>query len=99
MSEPPVIAMQDIARRFEVGGQDVHALRDVDLRIERGEYLSIMGPSGSGKSTLLNIVGLLDNPSEGDYLFFGDQILDAQLAFSLDDLGPPLVTVRLLDRP
>jgi putative ABC transport system ATP-binding protein len=50
-----------------VGGEEVHALRAVNLEITRGEYLSIMGPSGSGKSTLLNIVGLLDRPNAGTY--------------------------------
>jgi len=64
-----MIQLQGIERVFDVGGQQVHALRDVNLRIGRGDYISIMGPSGSGKSTLLNIIGLLDRPSAGHYLF------------------------------
>ncbi len=62
-----MIRLDGIARSFLVGGEEVHALRAVSLRIERGDYVSIMGPSGSGKSTLLNIVGLLDRPNAGRY--------------------------------
>jgi putative ABC transport system ATP-binding protein len=64
-----MIRLQDIERIFDVGGQQVHALHQVNLNIERGAYVSIMGPSGSGKSTLLNLIGLLDRPSAGRYLF------------------------------
>lgn len=64
-----MIRLQGIERIFDVGGQQVHALRHINLHIERGEYVSIMGPSGSGKSTLLNIIGLLDRPNAGRYLF------------------------------
>jgi putative ABC transport system ATP-binding protein len=63
-----VIQLSGIERVFVVGGEEVHALRTVDLGIRQGEYLSIMGPSGSGKSTLLNIIGLLDRPNAGTYL-------------------------------
>jgi putative ABC transport system ATP-binding protein len=62
-----MIRLSGIARTFLVGGEEVHALRAVNLAIARGEYLSIMGPSGSGKSTLLNIIGLLDRPNAGTY--------------------------------
>ena len=62
-----MIRLTGIERTFLVGGEEVHALRVVNLAIARGEYLSIMGPSGSGKSTLLNIVGLLDRPNAGTY--------------------------------
>ncbi len=62
-----MIQLDHIERVFQVGDQKVHALHDVGLKVERGEYLSIMGPSGSGKSTLLNIIGLLDRPSDGQY--------------------------------
>ncbi|MGR9072162.1 MAG: ABC transporter ATP-binding protein, partial [Gammaproteobacteria bacterium] len=58
-----------IHRKFQVGGQTVHALNDIDLTILPGEYVSVMGPSGSGKSTLLNIIALLDRASAGTYLF------------------------------
>jgi len=66
-----VIHLTGIQRVFPVGDEEVHALRDVNLDIERGEYVSIMGPSGSGKSTLLNILGLLDRPSAGTYQLDG----------------------------
>ncbi len=62
-----MIRLTGITRTFVVGGEEVHALRGVNLEIARGEYLSIMGPSGSGKSTLLNIIGLLDRPNAGSY--------------------------------
>ncbi len=62
-----MIELKNICRNFQVGDAIVHALRDINLTIERGEYLSIMGPSGSGKSTLLNILGLLDQPNSGEY--------------------------------
>lgn len=66
-----MLRLKNIHRIFEVGDEKVHALDGVDLVIEQGEYLSLMGPSGSGKSTLLNILGLLDQPSEGQYLLNG----------------------------
>lgn len=62
-------------RRFHVGEQTVHALHGLDLVIESGEYVSIMGPSGSGKSTLLNVIGLLDRLSEGTYLLDGREVM------------------------
>jgi len=62
-----MIRLVDVARTFQVGGRPVHALRDIDLEVEKGEYLSFMGPSGSGKSTLLNILGCLDRPTSGSY--------------------------------
>ncbi len=64
---PGLIRLEKICRDFQVGDQTVHALRDLDLLIEAGEYVSIMGPSGSGKSTLLNVLGLLDSPTSGRY--------------------------------
>ncbi len=67
----PMIELLQISRVFQVGGEEVRALDDVNLTIRAGEYLSLMGPSGSGKSTLLNIVGLLDRPSSGRYVLDG----------------------------
>lgn len=69
-----MIELEHIERVFTVGGQAVHALRDVNLTVQQGEYVSIMGPSGSGKSTLLNIIGLLDRPNSGRYRFAGDDV-------------------------
>jgi len=69
-----MIELTGINRDFEVGEETVHALRDINLNIDAGEYISIMGPSGSGKSTLLNILGLLDQPNSGDYRFNGQAV-------------------------
>jgi len=66
-----MIELEDIGRSFQVGDEEVHALRDVNLRFPSGTYASIMGPSGSGKSTLLNILGLLDRPDRGVYRIDG----------------------------
>jgi putative ABC transport system ATP-binding protein len=69
-----MISLTQIKRVFTVGDEQVHALRDVDLEIDTGEYVSIMGPSGSGKSTLLNMIGLLDKPDSGKYLLEGEDM-------------------------
>lgn len=66
-----MIELRAVWRTFRVGDSEVHALRDVNLGIGRGEYISVMGPSGSGKSTLLNILGLLDRPNRGEYMLAG----------------------------
>lgn len=75
-----MIELSRIHRDFQVGDQVVHALDNVTLTIESGEYVSIMGPSGSGKSTLLNLLGLLDQPSSGTYC------LNSQDVTSLSDI-------------
>ena len=66
-----VVEMHGIAKTY-AANPPVHALRDCELRIERGEYVAIMGPSGSGKSTLLNVLGLLDEPTAGEYRLDGE---------------------------
>jgi putative ABC transport system ATP-binding protein len=71
-----MIGLEGINRNFKVGDQIVHALKDIDLAIDAGEYVSVMGPSGSGKSTLLNAISLLDRPSSGTYLLNGRNVTD-----------------------
>lgn len=66
--------MEGIRRYFRLGGGVVRALDGVDLTVEHGEFLSVMGPSGSGKSTLLNVMGLLDTPTEGTYALAGEEV-------------------------
>ncbi len=78
-----MIQLTGLDRTYEVGGSPVRALRNVHLKIEAGEYVSIMGPSGSGKSTLLHILGCLDRPTAGSYRFAGEEtasLTDTQLA-------------------
>ena len=71
-----MISLQHISKWYNVGGKPVFVLKDINLTINEGEFLSIMGPSGSGKSTLLNIIGMLDTPSEGRYEFAGQSVFD-----------------------
>ena len=83
VSAPPascMICTQDLWKTYDMGSeQQVHALRGVNVRIERNEYVAIMGPSGSGKSTVMNLIGCLDTPSKGQYW------LNNQLVSELDD--------------
>jgi putative ABC transport system ATP-binding protein len=71
-----MIQFEQISRSFQVGDQQVVALRNIDLSIAAGDYVSIMGPSGSGKSTLLNLLGLLDRPTSGIYRLDGGNVTD-----------------------
>jgi len=71
-----LIALKNISRRYQMGAETIHALREVSLEIERGEYVAIMGPSGSGKSTLMNLIGCLDTPTSGEYSLNGVQVSD-----------------------
>jgi putative ABC transport system ATP-binding protein len=76
MTSPPtaLIELAGIERVFRLGDSEVHALHELDLRIDAGEYVAVMGPSGSGKSTLLNLLGLLDRPTAGTYRLEGRDI-------------------------
>ncbi len=69
-----LITLENVHKRYKMGSVNVHALGPVNLSIKKGEYVAIMGPSGSGKSTLMNILGCLDTPSEGHYLFTGTDV-------------------------
>jgi len=71
---PALIELSAIERVFHLGDSEVHALRHLDLRIDAGEYVAVMGPSGSGKSTLLNLLGLLDHPNAGSYHLEGRDV-------------------------
>ena len=66
-----LIAMHDIWKTYQMGSEQVHALRGVSFEVEKGEYLAIIGPSGSGKSTLMNLIGCLDTPTQGEYWING----------------------------
>ena len=82
LNAPPdgcMICTDDLWKTYDMGSEQVHALRGVNIRIERNEYVAIMGPSGSGKSTLMNLIGCLDSPTSGKYW------LNNQLVSDLDD--------------
>lgn len=72
----PVIALSDIVKRYQMGGNDVFATRGVSLAVDQGEFVAVMGASGSGKSTLMNIIGCLDVPTSGHYRLDGVNIRD-----------------------
>lgn len=69
-----MIELQGIKKVFRMGSQSLEALKGVSLKIEKGEFISIMGPSGSGKSTLMNIIGCLDTPTAGEYVLDSDRV-------------------------
>jgi len=97
-----LIRTEGLTKRYEVGGEEIYALRDVDLSVERNEYMAITGPSGSGKSTLMNLLGCLDSPSRGSY-FLNDhevsQLPDDRLAeIRNKEIGFVFQTFNLLPR-
>ncbi len=97
-----LIRLEKISRRYQMGAETIHALREVSLGIQRGEYVAIMGPSGSGKSTLMNLVGCLDTPTAGQYELNGTQVSqmdDNQLAeIRNKEIGFIFQTFNLLPR-
>src|SRR5947209_8610467 len=97
-----VIVTSNIWKTYEMGDQQVHALRGVNLRIQHNEYVAIMGPSGSGKSTLMNLIGCLDTPSQGQYWLNGhdvSQLDDDELArIRNKEIGFVFQTFNLLAR-
>jgi putative ABC transport system ATP-binding protein len=97
-----LIRLQNVSRRYQMGTETVHALRDVSLEIQRGEYVAIMGPSGSGKSTLMNLIGCLDTATSGQYELNGvlvSEMNDNQLAEVRNrEIGFVFQTFNLLPR-
>jgi putative ABC transport system ATP-binding protein len=98
----PLIETVDLWKTYQMGTEEVHALRGVSIQIERGEYVAIMGPSGSGKSTLMNLIGCLDTPSKGSYLLNNKQVStmnDDELArIRNEEIGFVFQTFNLLPR-
>jgi putative ABC transport system ATP-binding protein len=97
-----LIRLQNISRRYQMGSETIHALRDVSIEIERGEYVAIMGPSGSGKSTLMNLLGCLDTATSGQYELNGvnvSEMNDNELAeIRNKEIGFVFQTFNLLPR-
>ena len=97
-----IINIEHIAKVYQVGSEEVHALRDVSIKINKNEYVAIMGPSGSGKSTLMNMLGCLDTPTSGIYDFKGSSVsemTDNELArIRNKEIGFVFQTFNLLAR-
>jgi putative ABC transport system ATP-binding protein len=98
----PLIETRDLWKTYVMGDEEIHALRGVNISIERGEYVAIMGPSGSGKSTLMNLIGCLDTPSKGSYLLNDKEVAamnDDELArIRNEEIGFVFQTFNLLPR-
>jgi len=97
-----VIRTEDLWRTYQMGAEEIHALRGVSFTIEKGEYVAVMGPSGSGKSTLMNLIGCLDTPTKGTYVLRGkvvSQMNDDELAAVRNrEIGFVFQTFNLLPR-
>jgi len=98
----PIILAEDLWRTYQMGSEEIHALRGVSFRIEPGEYVAVMGPSGSGKSTLMNLIGCLDTPSSGTYVLRGKVVSemddDELAAIRNHEIGFVFQTFNLLPR-
>lgn len=112
MKEDIFFQMEKINKYYPIGNEQAHILKDIDLLIQKGEYLSVLGPSGSGKSTLMNIIGCLDTPTSGNYVLRDRQINDldeAELAdirsreigfiFQNSQLLPRLTALKNVELP
>ncbi len=101
-SDESLILMKNIWKTYQMGVEELHALRDVTFRVKKGEYLAIIGPSGSGKSTLMNLIGCLDSPTKGEYWINGNlvsQMTDDELArIRNKEIGFVFQTFNLLAR-
>ncbi|HLS47740.1 MAG TPA: ABC transporter ATP-binding protein [Gemmatimonadales bacterium] len=99
---PEVIRVRDLERRYDMGGETIHALRGVSLDMRRNEYVAIMGPSGSGKSTMMNVLGCLDTPDGGEYWLNGQEVSrltdDALARVRNKEIGFVFQTFNLLPR-
>jgi putative ABC transport system ATP-binding protein len=97
-----MIDIRDITKVYQMGQEQVHALSGVNLGVERGEYVAIMGPSGSGKSTLMNLIGCLDTPTSGSYVLNGREVArmtdDELAAIRNQEIGFVFQTFNLLPR-
>ena len=97
-----VIQTEELWKTYEMGAEQLHALRGVTIEIHKGEYVAIMGPSGSGKSTLMNLIGCLDTPTKGSYWLAGrlvSQLDDDELAYIRNkEIGFVFQTFNLLPR-
>ena len=97
-----LIETRDLWKTYVMGSEEIHALRGVNINIERGEYVAIMGPSGSGKSTLMNLIGCLDTPTKGSYLLNDKEVAsmnDDELArIRNEEIGFVFQTFNLLPR-
>ncbi|HET9276434.1 MAG TPA: ABC transporter ATP-binding protein [Gemmatimonadales bacterium] len=97
-----VIQIRDLTRVYDMGAEQIHALRGIALTVRRNEYLAVMGPSGSGKSTLMNIIGCLDTPTAGEYWLNGQEVSrmpdDALARVRNREIGFVFQTFNLLPR-
>jgi len=98
----PIIHTEDLWRTYQMGSEEIHALRGISFEIQPGEYVAVMGPSGSGKSTLMNLIGCLDTPTKGRYVLRGkvvSEMNDDELAAIRNrEIGFVFQTFNLLPR-